>query len=96
MASTSRTDPQESLDAAEQDGFAVGRDTRGTQLGFVAALWRYTAWTNPKNEAVGVDLYDGRSDPRENVNVAGESAYEATVSEMAKVLKAGWPAQVPG
>ena len=57
--------------------------------------WRYTEWTNPRNETVGVELYDEQNDPKENVNVAAEAANQATVDEMATLLKAGWRAQVP-
>jgi arylsulfatase A-like enzyme len=57
--------------------------------------WRYTEWANPKNETVGVELYDEQHDPQENVNVAAEPAHQATVAEMAALLKAGWRAQAP-
>jgi iduronate 2-sulfatase len=57
--------------------------------------WRYTEWTNPKNEVVGMELYDEQNDPQENVNVAAALGNRETVSEMAKRLKAGWKGEVP-
>ncbi|MDZ4289267.1 MAG: sulfatase, partial [Prosthecobacter sp.] len=57
--------------------------------------WRYTEWTSAKGESGGGELYDEQNDPRENVNVASEPANQATVAEMAALLKAGWRAHVP-
>lgn len=57
--------------------------------------WRYTEWTNPQHETVGVELYDEEQDPQENVNLAAEAAHDATRAEMTAIVKAGWRAQVP-
>ncbi len=57
--------------------------------------WRYTEWTNGKDESAGVELYDEVGDPKENVNLAGEAANKAVVAEMAKLLHAGWKAATP-
>jgi iduronate 2-sulfatase len=57
--------------------------------------WRYTEWTDPKQQLVGVELYDEQNDPKENVNVAGEASNQAVVSDLAKRLKAGWREATP-
>ena len=43
-----------------------------------------------KKENAGVELYDEQDDPAENVNVAGETANQSVVDEMAASLHAGW------
>jgi arylsulfatase A-like enzyme len=57
--------------------------------------WRYTEWTSAKGESGGVELYDEKNDPQENVNVAGDPANQEVVSKMAAELKAGWRPHVP-
>ncbi len=58
--------------------------------------WRYTEWTNAREEKVGVELYDERDDPEENVNVVGEAANGAIALEMAVRLRNGWRGALPG
>ena len=57
--------------------------------------WRYTEWTNGKNESAGIELYDHQNDPAENLNIAGDSANKATVAELAMLLHDGWQAVRP-
>jgi iduronate 2-sulfatase len=70
-----------------KEGF-VGRSIRTDR-------WRYTEWTNTRNESGGIELYDEQNDPKENANVAAVPANQPVVAELAKQLKAGWRAQVP-
>lgn len=58
--------------------------------------WRYTEWVNGKNESAGVELYDEKNDPKENVNVADDTTYKSEIDELAKTLHAGWRAAVHG
>jgi len=51
--------------------------------------WRYTEWTNMKDEVVGTELYDERTDPQENHNLAKDSAHKETVVAMSKQLHEG-------
>ena len=51
--------------------------------------WRYTEWSNMKDEVVGTELYDERSDPQENHNLAKNASNAATVASMAKQLHEG-------
>ncbi len=51
--------------------------------------WRYTEWSNMKDEVVGTELYDERTDPQENHNLAKDSAKAETVATMAKQLHDG-------
>ena len=57
--------------------------------------WRYTEWVNGNNESAGVELYDEKNDPKENVNVADDTTYQSVIAELAKTLHTGWRAQIP-
>ena len=52
--------------------------------------YRYTEWSEPGSEPVGVELYDHRSDPDENANVAGRAENRDVVAGLRKALRAGW------
>ncbi len=51
---------------------------------------RYTAWPDGTAE-----LYDHQNDLYEYANLAAESAHQAEVAEMKKLLRDGWPAALP-
>ncbi|WP_395737857.1 sulfatase-like hydrolase/transferase [Prosthecobacter sp.] len=51
--------------------------------------WRYTEWTNEKDEIVGTELYDERTDPQENHNLVKDPANAKTLEAMAKQLHEG-------
>ena len=55
--------------------------------------WRYTEWGNSEK---GSELYDHRSDPKEQINLAGDSAHAATVAELKQLLKSNHPVAVEG
>jgi arylsulfatase A-like enzyme len=57
--------------------------------------WRYTDWTNPKDERVGVELYDHQTDPEETRNIAGDPAHAEVIAQLAAQLRAGWKAARP-
>ena len=56
--------------------------------------WRLVEWRKKSAEPV-YELYDHQADPQENVNLANDPKYAATVKELAAMLKAGWKAAVP-
>ncbi len=57
--------------------------------------WRYTEWTDGKEQNAGRELYDHETDPAENVNLAGEPAQRPIAARLAEQLKAGWRAALP-
>ncbi|MBI4581035.1 MAG: sulfatase [Planctomycetes bacterium] len=72
--------------------------------------YRYTEWVqhekgeprgdfasgaSPDAKFVGVELYDHKADPDENVNLANQPDAKATTAELAKMLHGGWKAAVP-
>lgn len=59
------------------------------------ARYRYTEWRREGGEVIAAELYDHRSDPQENVNVAGRPGHEALVAALSAQLKAGWRAALP-
>jgi hypothetical protein len=40
-------------------------------------------------------LYDHKTDPAENINIAADPDHAATVARMRKTLDAGWRAALP-
>lgn len=55
--------------------------------------WRYTEWANGEK---GAELYDHAADPKEQNNLAGDSAHAATVAELKALLKTNHPIPVQG
>ncbi|HUT95592.1 MAG TPA: sulfatase [Thermoguttaceae bacterium] len=57
--------------------------------------YRYTEWAVPGQKPVAVELYDHRTDPQENVNVAGRPENKDVVAKLSGMLRAGWQAALP-
>jgi arylsulfatase A-like enzyme len=57
--------------------------------------YRYTEWLDKSGQAVAVELYDNREDPRETKNVANSPENAAMIKLLAAQLKAGWRAAKP-
>jgi len=59
--------------------------------------WRLTLWVDSSKPDVvkAVELYDHRSDPGENVNVAAAEENAAVVAELTARLRAGWRSALP-
>jgi len=57
--------------------------------------YRYTEWAEAGKEPVGIELYDHRNDPDENVNLAGKPEHQKVVRELARLLHAGWREALP-
>ena len=71
---------------------AFSQYPRGKLMGYSIRTdrYRYTEWAEPGAKPVGVELYDHRNDPGENVNLANRPAQQALVRELAEQLHAGW------
>lgn len=50
--------------------------------------WRYTEWSNMQDELIGTELYDERTDPQENHNLAKDPVHADILADMAKRLHA--------
>jgi iduronate 2-sulfatase len=63
--------------------------------------YHYVQWhswdqaTERAGQQVAVELYDHRTDPQENVNVAGQPPYADDLKQLAQQLQAGWRAARP-
>jgi len=57
--------------------------------------YRYTEWAVPGEPPVAVELYDHRTDPDENVNLANKPENKELVAELSRLLDAGWRAALP-
>jgi arylsulfatase A-like enzyme len=56
--------------------------------------YRYTRWPGQDGEPVHM-LYDHRTDPAENTNIAANPTHAATVTRMRKLLAAGYKTALP-
>lgn len=54
--------------------------------------YRYTEWAEPGKSPEGVELYDHKRDPDENVNVAYLPQNKTLVAQLSEQLKEGWNA----
>jgi iduronate 2-sulfatase len=57
--------------------------------------YRYTEWKTEQGELVGLELYDHRNDPEENVNLAARPGHEKLLEELRRKLSDGWRAARP-
>jgi len=57
--------------------------------------YRYTEWAEEGKEPVAVELYDYKTDPKGNVNIAGLPENKELVAQLAKMLREGWRAALP-
>ena len=54
--------------------------------------YRYTEWREKDKEPMGVELYDYKTDPKGNVNIAGLPENKTLVADLHKTLTDGWRA----
>jgi len=59
--------------------------------------YRYTRWVDRKNhaEVAAEELYDHKSDPQENENIANDPRNKELVKKLAEQWAAGWKAAKP-
>ena len=72
-----------------------GKVGRGMGYSMRTDDYRFTEWQVPGTSFRAYELYDHRSDPDENINLAVSAKYEDEVTELLKRLKAGWKAALP-
>ncbi len=73
---------------------AFSQYPRGRVMGYSIRTnrYRYTEWSEPGKALVGVELYDHRADPAENINIANLPENNTIVAELSRQLKLGWRA----
>ncbi len=64
-----------------------------TRVGFRPDRYRCTEWAKLGEPPVGVELYDHKEYPDENVNLAGQPEHKDLIAELSKRLHAGWRAR---
>jgi len=76
---------------------AFSQYPRGRAMGYSMRTeqYRYTEWRQHGQEPAGVELYDHKADPAENVNLAKRPEYADTVAKLKAALQAGWRAALP-
>jgi arylsulfatase A-like enzyme len=57
--------------------------------------WRYTEWHDLKQNLVGIELYDEKNDPQENISLASSPDHAETLQSLSVQLKAGWKGALP-
>ena len=57
--------------------------------------YRFTEWLVPGTEFRAYELYDHRSDPEENVNLAGRTEHRQLIEDLKAKSYAGWKNAVP-
>ncbi len=56
--------------------------------------YRFTQWMR-RNKLGGIELYDHKSDPQENINIANDPENTELVKQLTDQLKAGWSKAIP-
>ncbi|MGE4489592.1 MAG: sulfatase-like hydrolase/transferase, partial [Kiritimatiellales bacterium] len=77
---------------------ALYKPGRGDPLGRAMRTdrYRYVEWQKADGTLAGAELYDQKTDPLNNINLANHPEYAERVAELSQQLKAGWPAALPG
>ena len=60
--------------------------------------YRLVLWVdyrNPESEPLAVELYDQRTDPDENINLANKPRYTKVVAKLTAQLRLGWKGALP-
>ena len=58
--------------------------------------YRYTEWINwETKELAAIELYDHKTDPDENINIAGIEGNNSIIEDLSEKLKLGWRAALP-
>jgi len=73
----------------------VTRWDRGMGYTMRTDTHRYSRWQNTEGEIVGREIYDHRSDPQENVNLANRPEYAGLLEALDRQMNAGWRAALP-
>ncbi len=73
--------------------YVRGRDVLGESIR--TDRFRFTRWSPPSGEVVGLELYDHVVDPGENKNFANQPEHVGDVAMLTAMLDAGWRAARP-
>jgi iduronate 2-sulfatase len=90
--------PKRPWKAAAFSQYPRGDKDTGPLMGYAVKTdhYRYVEWRKRDGtEVVARELYDHRTDPNEDRNVAGDAASKAVVEQLAKQLAAGWKGNAP-
>ncbi len=70
---------------------AFSQYPRGKAMGYSMRTerFRYTEWAEPGQSPIGVELYDHKDDPREDVNLAGQPEHKDLIEQLGTQLHAG-------
>lgn len=76
---------------------AFSQYPRGKAMGYSMRTdrYRYTEWAKPGESPIGVELYDHKKDPDENVNLAGQPEHTDLIARLSRQLHAGWCEAMP-
>jgi iduronate 2-sulfatase len=72
-----------------------GKVARGMGYSMRTDRYRFTQWLVPGTGFRAHELYDHRSDPDENINLAAHAEHEKLVDDLKAKLDAGWEAAGP-
>ena len=91
-------DPAKAWKTAAFSQYPRGDKATGPLMGYAVRTehFRYVEWRKKATATVvGRELYDHRTDPHEDVNIAAEPKNMETVERHAKILADGWKANSP-
>lgn len=73
---------------------AFSQFPRGRIMGYSMRTdrYRFTRWLEKDGREVARELYDHKTDPQENVNLADLSEHKSLVDELTRQMQAGWKA----
>jgi arylsulfatase A-like enzyme len=72
-----------------------GQVARGMGYAMRTDRFRVVQWVVPGTDFQAYELYDHKTDPGENVNLANHTEYKLQVEKLKAKLKAGWRAAIP-
>ncbi len=72
-----------------------GQVARGMGYSMRTDRYRFTEWLVPGTDFRAYELYDHRTDPDENINLAVAVEHKQLVDELKEKLHAGWKAALP-
>jgi len=72
-----------------------GKIARGMGYSMRTDRYRFTEWRVPGTDFQALELYDHKSDPGENVNLADSAEHAEVVRQLTSRLHAGWKSSLP-
>jgi arylsulfatase A-like enzyme len=81
-------DPKQPFKQAAFSQYPRGKNLMGRSMR--TDRYRYTEWQDKSGKATARELYDHKTDPEENTNIAGRPENTALVEKLAAELKSSW------